>query len=99
MPSEEALLEIIDDKYMTTKEDLEEIINEVKNDVDEKTVQIRDNKRMQEQSFEQLHTAMEKLRKDLKKLGKLKLSTFHSENKSAFSQFRRQRKKGNRSTK
>ena len=69
MPSEEALLEIIDDKYMTTKEDLEEIINEVKNDVDEKSVQIRDNKKMQEQSFEQLHTAMEKLRKDLKKLG------------------------------
>ena len=69
MPSEEALLEIIDDKYLTTKEDLEEIINEVKNDVDEKSVQIRDNKNRQEQSFEQLHTAMEKLRKDLKKLG------------------------------
>ena len=70
MPSEEAITEMIEDKFVTVKEELEEIIDEVKNDVDEKAVQISNNKRTQEQSFEQLHTAMNKLRKDLKQLGK-----------------------------
>ena len=69
MPSEEAITELIEDKFVTVKEELEEIIDEVKNDVDEKSVQISNNKRSQEQSFEQIHTAMEKLRKDLKQLG------------------------------
>ena len=69
MPSEEAISELIEDKFVTVKEELEEIIDEVKNDVDEKTVQISNNKRVQDQSFEQIHNAMEKLRKDLKQLG------------------------------
>ena len=69
MPSDLAMTELIEDKYVTVKEELEEIIEEVKNDVDEKAIQIKDNKRLQEQSFEQLQTAMAKLRKDLKQLG------------------------------
>ena len=69
MPSEEAIAELIEDKFVTVKEELEEIIDEVKNDVDEKSVEISNNKRSQEQSFEQIHNAMEKLRKDLKQLG------------------------------
>ena len=69
MPSDEALAELIEDKCVTIKEELEELIDEVKNDVDEKSVQISNNKRSQEQSFEQLHNAMAKLRKDLKQLG------------------------------
>ena len=73
MPSEEAITEMIEDKFVTVKEELEEIIDEVKNDVDEKAVQISNNKRTQEQSFEQLHTAMNKLRKDLKQLGNTRL--------------------------
>ena len=73
MPSEEAITELIEDKFVTVKEELEEIIDEVKNDVDEKSVQISNNKRSQEQSFEQIHTAMEKLRKDLKQLGEFDL--------------------------
>ena len=71
MPSEEAIAEMIEDKFVTVKEELEEIIDEVKNDVDEKAVQISNSKRTQEQSFEQLHTAMNKLRKDLKQLGNI----------------------------
>lgn len=69
MPSEEAITELIEDKFVTVKEELEEIIDEVKNDVDEKTVEINNNKRSQEQSFDKIHHAMEKLRKDLKQLG------------------------------
>ena len=72
MPSDLAMTELIEDKYVTVKEELEEIIEEVKNDVDEKAIQIKDNKRLQEQSFEQLQTAMAKLRKDLKQLGSFK---------------------------
>ena len=72
MPSDLAMTELIEDKYVTVKEELEEIIEEVKNDVDEKAIQIKDNKRLQEQSFEQLQTAMAKLRKDLKQLGNSK---------------------------
>ena len=71
MPSEEAITEIIEDKFVSVKEELEEIIDEVKNDVDEKAVQISNNKRTQEQSLEQLHTAMNKLRKDLKQMGNM----------------------------
>ena len=75
MPSEEAIAELIEDKFVTVKEELEEIIDEVKNDVDEKSVEISNNKRSQEQSFAQIQNAMEKLRKDLKQLGKFSLST------------------------
>ena len=76
MPSEEAIAELIEDKFVTVKEELEEIIDEVKNDVDEKSVEISNNKRSQEQSFAQIQNAMEKLRKDLKQLGKFSLRTF-----------------------
>ena len=75
MPSEEAITELIEDKFVTVKEELEEIIDEVKNDVDEKSVEISNNKRSQEQSFEQINNAMEKLRKDLKQLGKFSSKT------------------------
>ena len=69
MPSEDSIIETINDKFITAKEELEELIDEVKNEVDDKAVQISSNKRYQEQSFDQLHTAMEKLRKDLKQMG------------------------------
>ena len=49
MPSDLAMTELIEDKYVTVKEELEEIIEEVKNDVDEKAIQIKDNKRFLEQ--------------------------------------------------
>ena len=71
MPSEEVWSEMIDDKFVTVKEELEEIIEEVKNDVDEKAIEINNNKRIQEQSIDQVHTAMSRLRKDLKQLGEI----------------------------
>ena len=71
MFSEEVWSEMIDDKFVTVKEELEEIIEEVKNDVDEKAIEINNNKRIQEQSIDQVHTAMSRLRKDLKQLGEI----------------------------
>ena len=73
MPSEDSVAELIDDKFITVKEELEELIDEVKNEVDDRGTQIAQNKRNQEQSFEQLQTAMEKLRKELKQMGKVVL--------------------------
>ena len=72
MPSEDSINENIEDKFTTVKEELEELIEEVKNEVDDKGIQIANNKRYQEQSFDQIHTAMDKLRKDLKQMGKSK---------------------------
>ena len=72
MPSEDSIIETIDDKFTTVKEELEEIVDEVKNEVDDKAVQIANNRRYQDQSFDQLHTAMDKLRKDLKQMGETK---------------------------
>ena len=69
MPSEDSINENIEDKFTTVKEELEELIDEVKNEVDEKAIQIANNRRYQDQSFAQLHTAMDKLRKDLKQMG------------------------------
>ena len=42
-----------------------------KNDTDEKAIEINNNKRIQEQSIDQVHTAMSRLRKDLKQLGEI----------------------------
>ena len=61
MPSEDSINENIEDKFTTVKEELEELIEEVKNEVDDKGIQIANNKRYQEQSFDQIHTAMDKL--------------------------------------
>ena len=60
---------MVEDKFVTVKEELEEMIEDVKNDVDEKSIEINNNKRLQEQSFDQINIAMTKLRKDLKQLG------------------------------
>ena len=71
MPSEDSIAETIDDKFITVKEELEELIDEVKNEVDDKAIQIANNRRYQDQSFDQLHTSMDKLRKELKQMGKI----------------------------
>ena len=75
MPSEESILENIDNKFITVKEELEELIDDVKNDVDDKAIQIVNNRRYQDQSFEQLHTAMDRLRKELKQMSELIFQT------------------------
>ena len=70
MASEERINDMIDDKVTTLKEELEEIIEEVKNDVDERQSELSSNRDFQDQSFKKLTIAMDKLRKELKQFGK-----------------------------
>ena len=66
MPSIE---DAIDDKVSEVREEFEEIIDQVKNDVDDKTHQIEANRKYQDQSFDKLNTSMDRLKRDLKQLG------------------------------
>ena len=70
MASEDTMNTMIDDKVMTLKEELEEIIEEVKNEVEERGTELTSNKELQSQSFNKLTQAMDKLRKELKQFGK-----------------------------
>ena len=72
MASEDTMNTMIDDKVMTLKEELEEIIEEVKNEVEERGTELTSNKELQSQSFNKLTQAMDKLRKELKQFGKLR---------------------------
>ena len=76
MASEERINDMIDDKVTTLREELEEIIEEVKNDVDERQSELSSNRDFQDQSFKKLTIAMDKLRKELKQIGK---NTFPSQ--------------------
>ena len=58
-----------DEKMKAVKEELEEMIEELKNDVDEKGHLIAEHKKLQEESFELMFSKVEKLKEELKLLG------------------------------
>ena len=60
---------MIEDKVTTMKEELEELIEEVKNEVDDRGTELETNRDSQTQSFNKLNTSMDKLRKELKQFG------------------------------
>ena len=68
-PSEE-LVQKLDTKVLTIKEEIEGIIEELKNDVDVKANMIEDNRKDQTQGFEDLNESLKKLRDEFKKEGK-----------------------------
>ena len=70
MASEETMNMMIEDKVTSLKEELEEMIEEVKNDVDDRGSELASNRELQNQSFNKLDKSMEKLRKELKQFGK-----------------------------
>ena len=70
MASEETMNMMIEDKVMSLKEELEEMIEEVKNDVDDRGSELVSNRELQNQSFNKLDKSMDKLRKELKQFGK-----------------------------
>ena len=70
MASEETMNMMIEDKVTSLKEELEEMIEEVKNDVDDRGSELASNQELQNQSFNKLDKSMEKLRKELKQFGK-----------------------------
>ena len=60
-----------DEKVKAIKEELEEIIEELKNDVDEKGHLIYENKKIQEESFELMFNRIDRLKDELKVLGEV----------------------------
>ena len=70
MASEETMNMMIEDKVTSLKEELEEMIEEVKNDVDDRGSELVSNRELQNQSFNKLDKSMEKLRKELRQFGK-----------------------------
>ena len=70
MASEETMNMMIEDKVTSLKEELEELIEEVKNDVDDRGSELVSNRELQNQSFNKLDKSMDKLRKELKQFGK-----------------------------
>ena len=70
MASEDTLNMMIEDKVTSLKEELEEMIEEVKNDVDDRGSELASNRDLQNQSFNKLDKSMDKLRKELKQFGK-----------------------------
>merc|ERR1712156_789620 len=57
---------MIEDKVTSLKEELEELIEEVKNEVDDRGSELASNRELQSQSFNKLDKSMDKLRKELK---------------------------------
>ena len=70
MASEETMNMMIEDKVTSLKEELEEMIEEVKNEVDDRGSELISNRELQNQSFNKLDKSMDKLRKELKQFGK-----------------------------
>ena len=70
MASEDTLNMMIEDKVTSLKEELEELIEEVKNEVDDRGSELVSNRELQSQSFNKLDKSMDKLRKELKQFGK-----------------------------
>ena len=66
MPS---LEDTIDDKIAEIREEFEEVIDNMKNDIDDISQQIPNNKKHQDQASDKMNTSMERLRRDLKQLG------------------------------
>ena len=61
-----------DDKLKAVKEELEEVIEELKSDVDEKGHFISENKKLQEESFELMFSRIDRLKDELKVLGMIR---------------------------
>ena len=58
-----------EEKMKAIKEELEEIIEELKSDVDAKGHLISENKNLQEESFELMFNRIERLKEELKVIG------------------------------
>ena len=63
---------IEDKKIKIVQEKLEELIEELKRDVDEKGAQIAKNKKIQEESFDEMFEKVERVKEEMKHLGQLK---------------------------
>ena len=65
-PKPEELIKNLDDKVASIKEEIENIIEELKNDVTAKGSEIGENKKIHEEGLAELNKSLEKLKEEFK---------------------------------
>ena len=71
-PKPEELIQKLDDKVSSIKEDIENIIDELKNDVTSKGCEIEENKKIHQEGIVELNNSLDELKKELKEEGEVK---------------------------
>ena len=71
-PKPEELIQKLDDKVSSIKEDIENIIDELKNDVTSKGCEIEENKKIHQEGIVELNKSLDELKKELKEEGEVK---------------------------
>ena len=69
-PKPEELIQKLDDKVLTIKGEIESIIEELKNDVNVKSKEIEENKKIQDEGIAELQVSLKNLREEFKEDGK-----------------------------
>ena len=65
-PKPEELIKNLDDKVASIKEEIENIIEELKNDVTAKGSEIEENKKIHEEGLAELNQSLDKLKEEFK---------------------------------
>ena len=69
-PKPEELIQKLDDKVLSIKEEIETIIEELKNDVNVKSKEIEENKKTQDEGIAELQASLKNLKEEFKEDGK-----------------------------
>ena len=69
-PKPEELIQKLDDKVLSIKEEIETIIEELKNDVNVKSKEIEENKKIQAEGIAELQASLKNLKEEFKEDGK-----------------------------
>ena len=69
-PKPEELIQKLDDKVLSIKEEIESIIEELKNDVNVKSKEIEENKKTQAEGIAELQASLKNLKEEFKEDGK-----------------------------
>ena len=69
-PKPEELIQKLDDKVLSIKQEIESIIEELKNDVNVKSSEIEENKRIHTEGISELQASLKKLKEEFKEDGK-----------------------------
>ena len=69
-PKPEELIQKLDDKVLSIKEEIESIIEELKNDVNVKSKEIEENKKIQDEGIAELQASLKNLKEEFKEDGK-----------------------------
>ena len=69
-PKPEELIQKLDEKVLSIKEEIQSIIEELKSDVNVKSKEIEENKKIQDEGIAELQASLKNLREEFKEDGK-----------------------------